>query len=316
MRRPLIRGCLGLVLALLALAAAALAYLAFQGRKTPEGRPEIVALGSSFAAGAGLGPLQKDSPLLCARSVNGYPQQLARMLGLSIVDMSCGGATTRNLLDGGQFFQGPQIRTITNETRLVTITVGGNDVGYIGDLSLLAARNSDTVFGWLVKQFWSGPKQPGGRNLAGLRQELTATLRAIRARAPGARIIVATYPTILPPAGTCLNIGLSEAEAEVMRGVGDQFAAVTKSAARQGGALIADMHQLGADHHACSAVPWVSGWKDGGVAPFHPTLQGAEATAAAVAATLENSPAAVAAVGQHDATGHQAGGVGRQEQDN
>jgi lysophospholipase L1-like esterase len=287
MRRRLIRGCLGLLLVLLALVAAAVATIYFQGRETPQGRPEYVALGSSFAAGAGLGPLQENSPILCARSVNGYPQQLARTLKLSIVDMSCGGATTRHLLDGGQFFQGPQIRAITKETRLVTITVGGNDVGYIGDLSLLAARNSDTIFGWLVRQFWSGPKQPGERDFAGLKEELNATLRAIHQRAPGATIVVATYPAILPATGTCARIGLSEAEADLMRRAGDGLAAATKAATVQGGALVADMDKLGADHDACSAVPWVSGWKDAGVAPFHPTMSGAEATAAAVAATLK-----------------------------
>lgn len=44
-------------------------------------KSEYVAMGSSFAAGAGLGRLQPGSPWLCARSVNGYPQQLAHMLG-------------------------------------------------------------------------------------------------------------------------------------------------------------------------------------------------------------------------------------------
>jgi lysophospholipase L1-like esterase len=56
--------------------------------------------------------------------------------------MSCGGAVTRHLLHGGQYFQGPQIRTITRGTRLVTLTIGGNDVGYVADLSMLAARNT------------------------------------------------------------------------------------------------------------------------------------------------------------------------------
>src|SRR5213079_120589 len=88
----------------------ALAFV--QGRKTPSGRPEYVALGSSFAAGAGLGPLQSGAALLCARSVGGYPNRLANALNLDMVDMTCGGAVTRHVLHGGQYFQGPQIRTI------------------------------------------------------------------------------------------------------------------------------------------------------------------------------------------------------------
>jgi len=274
-------------LVLLALFVATIAGAWWQGRQTPTGRPDYVALGSSFAAGAGLGKLEAGSPLLCARSVDGYPQQLARMRGLAIVDMSCGGAVTRHLLRGGQYFQGPQIRVIDARTRLVTITVGGNDIGYIGDLSLLAARKAHSPFGWLVRTFWKGPKAPTGRDYAGVQAELAATLRAIHARAPGATVVVATYPTILPPTGTCDLLGLSADEAAAMRQVGDQLAAITRTAAEQGGAILVDMNALGAAHHACSAAPWTRGWRNGGAAPFHPTLAGATATAEAVSAAVK-----------------------------
>lgn len=264
----------------------AFALLVGQGARTPPGRPDYVALGSSYAAGAGLGPLQTGSPLLCARSVDGYPQQLARLRGLAIVDMTCGGAVTKHLLRGGQFFQGAQIRTITADTRLVTLTVGGNDIGYVGDLSLLAARKDPTLFGWLVRTLWKGPKAPADRDYARLQAELLATLSAVRERAPGATVVVATYPTTLPPAGTCARIALTAAEAELMRDVGDRLAAATAAAAREGGALLVDMNALGAANSACAAEPWTTGWKDAGPAPFHPTRAGAAATARAVAAVL------------------------------
>lgn len=259
-----------------------------QARRTPPERPEYVALGSSFAAGAGLGPLQKGSPLLCARSTNGYPEQLARIRDLSIVDMSCGGAKVGHLLRGGQFFQGPQMRVINAETRLVTITVGGNDSLYIADLSQLAARNGSSLWGRLVRQFWGGPKRMSERNFEKLKRELIALLRAIHARAPNALIVVATYPTVLPPTGTCPVLGLTAAEADSMRKVGDQLATATQSAAGQGGALLVDMHSLGADHNACSAAPWTYGWYNAGVAPFHPTPAGARATAEAISQALDH----------------------------
>ena len=274
-------------LTLLALVILAIAAAVWQGWRTPTGTPEYVALGSSFAAGADLGRLETHSPLLCARSVNGYPQKLARMRGLSIVDMSCGGAVTKHLLGGGQYFQGPQIRTIDARTRLVTITVGGNDIGYVGDLSLLAARHGHTAFGWLVRTFWKGPKTPAQRDFAGLQKELLATLKAVHARAPGATVVVASYPTILPPAGTCPTLGLSGVEADLMRQVGDKLAATTRSAALQDGAILVDMNTLGAGHNACSSVPWTRGWTNAGAAPFHPTLAGAQATAEAVLAAVK-----------------------------
>lgn len=313
MRRRLSSGCAWIAIAIALCALIALTFVWIQARRLPAGRPDYVALGSSFAAGAGLGPLHHDSPLLCARSVNGYPQRLARLRKLSLVDMSCGGAVTAHLLHGGQFLQGPQMRAIGPRTQLVTITVGGNDVGYIGDMSMLAARNSGSIFGWFVRQFWAGPKSQPDRGFQALRRDMVALIVAIRGIAPGARIVLVTYPAILPASGTCPSLSLNADEVASMRKVGDQFAAVTRAAATQGGATLVDMNRLGIRNNACSTQPWTSGWTNGGIAPFHPTQRGAQATAEAVARAIHASPAAIAAVDQDDATRHQARGVGRQE---
>jgi lysophospholipase L1-like esterase len=278
------RGCVG-VLGLMAALLVAAAVIGFaQARRSHSGEPVYVALGSSYAAGAGLGDLQGGSPWLCARSTGGYPPRLARALEFPLVDMSCGGAVTGHLLRGGQFFQEAQLRTINRRTRLVTITIGGNDIGYVGDLSMLAARRSEGALGWAARQLWSGPAK--ARNFAMLQIDLSALLQAVRRRAPNARVVVATYPRILPPQGTCGRIRLSAAEAKLMRKVGDGLAAVTRAAARQGGAMLVDMHALGAEHHACSAEPWVNGWTKLMKAPFHPNTAGAQATADAIARAL------------------------------
>ena len=282
------RGCLPAALIGLALVAESrVAVLAAQGQRKPPARADYVALGSSYAAGAGLGRLQPGSPLLCARSVNGYPQQLARLRGLAIADMTCGGATARHVLRGGQFFQGPQIRAVNETTRLVTLTVGGNDIGYIGDLSLLAARKDRSLFGWLARHLWQGPKPLSERGFARLGADLAATLHAIHKRAPRAVVIVVTYPTALPPTGTCRRIALTEPEVRLMRQVSDRLADTTRQAAENHGSRLVDMNRLGADHHACAASPWVSGWKDAGIATFHPTLAGAGATAASVSKAID-----------------------------
>lgn len=280
----LLRGLMGLLTLLVILAGLAGAVLASQGVRTPKDRPEYVALGSSYAAGAGLGKLERDSPLLCARSINGYPHQLAALRGLQLVDMACGGAVTRNVLLGGQFFQGAQLRVLTRQTRLVTLTVGGNDIGYVGDLSLLAARKDKTVMGALTRAFWKGPAT--SRPYAQLHDELLATFRAVREKAPEAILVVATYPTILPPTGTCDRLGLTADEADQMRAVAAGLAEATRAAAQEVGAVLVDMHVLGAAHNACARDPWTTGWKDAGPAPFHPTAAGAKATAQAISAAL------------------------------
>lgn len=310
MRRTIKLGCGLPLLALAVLALGVFAIVFVQGRRTPTGDPAYVALGSSFAAGAALGPLQDGSPTLCARSTGGYPQQLAHLRKVPIVDVTCGGATAAQVVGGGQFFQRPQVRAIDARTRLVTLTAGGNDIGYIGDLSLLAERRSPGLFGWGVRRFWSGPEPAAARDYAGVGARILAAIRIARLRAPRARVVVATYPAILPPNGTCARLRMSAADADLMRQVAERLRAVTASAARRGGALLVDMQQLGAAHHACSAEPWTRGWTTPLAGPFHPSAAGAAATARAIDAAL-SLPAAVAPVGEHDTAGHQARRVGR-----
>lgn len=289
------RGVMGWfgVIALLVVGAALLAglvllaVLVWQGHRKPTGTPQYVALGSSFAAGLGLGERVADSPIVCQRSINGYPQQLARMRGLSLVDMTCSGATTSHVLEGGQVFQGPQIDAIRADTALVTITTGGNDVNYVGDLTFMAGRSGSGALGWALRHFWKGPLAPEQRKFNAVENKLLATLHEIRRRAPKAQIVVVTYPVILPPRDTCSNLGLDSAQVATMRTVGERLADATRSAARQGGAMIVDMQHLSAGHDACSAEPWVNGARDVKGAPFHPTLAGAEATARAISEALD-----------------------------
>lgn len=264
--------------------------LSYRIRQRPIGNPQYVALGSSFAAGIGLGPRAPGSPLVCMRSINGYPQQLARLRGLSLVDATCSGATAKHVLQGGQLFLGPQLDALGKGTELVTMTVGGNDVRYVGDLSLLAARGSPSLFGWAIRRSWKGPLSAERRDFDELHAKLLAILAEVRRRSPEARIVVLTYPLILPPAGSCPKLHITEEQAAEMRNVGDRLADVTRSVARDANALLIDMHALGAEHHACSAVPWVNGWLEPAGTQFHPTLEGSRAMAAAISAALDAAP--------------------------
>ncbi len=247
---------------------------------------QYVALGSSFAAGIGLGPRAPRSPYLCMRSTNGYPQQLARLTGLRLVDMTCSGATVAHVLRGGQYFQPPQLDGINERTQLVTLTAGGNDLRYVGDLTMLAGRNQRNIVGWLLRLAWKGPLPMTQRKLSKFRADFCETLTEIRRRAPRARVFVVTYPSILPPQGTCPVLGISEDEVTTMREVGARLAEMTRAVAHETGAEIIDMDVLSSDHHACSSTPWVNGWKKAEGVQFHPTLAGAEATAREIARVL------------------------------
>lgn len=73
---------IGIVSIASALTLVGLGVLIIQGRRPPNRTAQYVALGSSFAAGFGLGTRLEGSPYACLKSSNGYPQQLARMLSL------------------------------------------------------------------------------------------------------------------------------------------------------------------------------------------------------------------------------------------
>lgn len=284
--RALAIGGLVIIALIAAIVITGLLVLVYQGKRTPVGNPQYVAMGSSFAAGIGLGKRAVGSPIACMRTTNGYPQQVARLLNMPIVDVSCSAATTRHVLYGGQYFQRAQLAALKPTTKLITITSGGNDVHYVGDLSLLAASNAHTLSGWLIRRLWKGPKRSDQRHYSKVRQDLVSFVNEARRRAPRALVVIVTYPTILPPDGTCAGLNINAEYADAIREVGSRLAQATREAAKESGAVLVDMKRISVDHHACSADPWVNGWIAADGARFHPTTPGARATAQAIVAAV------------------------------
>lgn len=265
--------------------------VAYQGKSEPSGNPEYVALGSSFAAGLGLGHRAVGSAFACQRSVNGYPEQLAKLTGQSIVDMTCSGSTITHIVRGGQFFQGPQVRAVTASTRLVTLTSGGNDIGYVGDLVMMAYGNRSALVRSLLELVTTFPHADADRGIVEVEPNLREAIGVIRQRSPSAHIVIATYPAILPAKGTCTALGLTEDQVDSMRPVAEELARATRAAATGEGVTLVDMAVIGAGHDACSAAPWTNGSSPQKGAPFHPTLAGAQATANEIRNALDGNVA-------------------------
>ena len=90
-----------------------------------------VALGSSMAAGPGITPRADGAPWPAGRSARNYPHLVASALGLDLVDVTFSGATIANVLRDSQFGTPPQVEALDGSETLVTVTIGGNDVGYV-----------------------------------------------------------------------------------------------------------------------------------------------------------------------------------------
>jgi lysophospholipase L1-like esterase len=211
------------------------------------------------------------------RSDKGYPHLLAQMIRLSLVDMTCSGSTTDHILRGGQVFLGAQLEAVGANTRLVTITSGGNDVGYIGDLTLASG-----YAGVLGKLFWKGPKPVADRNFTKVSDNFREIAHEIRRRAPKAVVVFISYPAVLPDYGGCTGLGFGRDMADTGRQVAARLHDATRMAAARSAAIFVDMATASTGHDACSRDPWVNGAAPERGAPFHPNQAGAKATAAEV----------------------------------
>ncbi|MFC4595678.1 SGNH/GDSL hydrolase family protein [Sphingobium tyrosinilyticum] len=246
-----------------------------------------VALGSSFAAGPGIDPAERPRTR-CARSMLNYAHQLAARRRLTLVDVSCGGATTAHLLGPWNELP-PQLDSVTADTRLVTVTIGGNDVGYVGRLFGASCRASATNPSVCPRL-----PEPSDEDWEKLHASMKRIATEVKYRAPLARLIFVDYVTLLPEEGSCQATPMGSEDAGKMRAVARRLADLTAQAAQEAGAEILSAWALSRNHTPCQPEPWAAGvpYKGGPkvLAAYHPTLLGMTAIADALDDMLRYSP--------------------------
>ena len=256
-----------------------------------------VAMGSSFAAGPGIPARAPGSPRRAGRSAGNYAHLVARALGLDLHDVTYSGATTSDILRPSKG-QAAQLDAVTPATRLVTVTAGGNDVGYLPRLTLASLP-------WPLRALPRVRAQVAGfgdpaatdERFAGLGPSLAAIARGARERAPDCRVLFVDYLTILPPAGAGAGTPPPAGVADWGRAVAARLAATTRAAAGAAGAEYVAASAASAGHHAWSATPWTRRFHLSlrGGAPYHPNAAGMAAVAGLVVATLARAPGEPAA---------------------
>jgi lysophospholipase L1-like esterase len=155
---------------------------------------DMLIAGDSYASGVGLGTYDSSG---CLRSRGTWGELYANRLRaegttVNVKNVACGGAVVQNL--------DAQIKSITPETDLVVLTIGGNDVGFVNIvLQCFApgindpARCRDAVI--------SGMKKVPSVQAAALQR-----VRAVRARGrQGIRIVVVSYPYLANPSNYILR---------------------------------------------------------------------------------------------------------------
>ena len=245
---------------------------------------EYVAMGSSYAAGAGIGPLQPGSPERCQRTTNNYPSLLAKRFGLRLTDVSCGGATTANLLSASNELPA-QLEAVTGTARLVTVTIGGNDINYMGALFGGSCRAGVVARPGPCPP----PVKPDAAQYERLEASLNAVAREVARRAPRAQLVFVQYLTAMPET-PCRATATTPEDAANSRAIGRQLAGITARVAAANGALLLPADEMSRDHTACGSEPWSHGLHEGydmrQGTPWHPAPAGHAAIAAELAKRL------------------------------
>jgi hypothetical protein len=214
---------------------------------------KYVALGSSFAAGPGISPVDDRT---CARSTMNYPHQVAAQLGLQLVDVSCSSATTANF-DGPQGSVPPQLDAVTPDTALVTIAMGGTDIGYSG--SSLAC--------YPLAQKGQACHLPTpdatAQSAATMTDSLAAAIGKVQQKAPNARIFVVGYLDVYPdPARSCEpDNPISDDDSTTIGNMGKVLNDAMRAAADRGHVPFIDAYAASKGHDICSGrnTRWVEG---------------------------------------------------------
>jgi lysophospholipase L1-like esterase len=248
----------GLVTLVTALAAAVPAGAAPARATAPAATGvRYVALGDSYASGLGTGRERGN----CDRSPAAYGPQWARAhQPASFTFAACSGATTRGI-------RTHRLGALSTATTLVTVTVGGNDVGF-----------SDVIKTCIIGSTHDCLQAVRGSAhavTASLPRGLDRLLAAISARAPSARVVLTGYPLLFDPArpGSCGPMSHRE-QVALNRGA-NLLDATIRSAAGRHGAAFADVRDAFRHHAICDGAPWIRGLDLFSLNDsFHPTIAG------------------------------------------
>ena len=278
-----------------ALMGAALAAAPTATAAAPAATPQVyVALGDSMASG----PLipNPTGPLACARSTHNYAHVMAAALGIpTLRDVTCSGASTSDMTNPQPLSIAgvsagtapPQFDALSADTTLVTLTIGGNDVGLVGvgqncmQLNPFAAPCKN-------KYVVNGVDSVAARSDA-FAPKLAAVLDGIHQRAPLARVLVTGYGLYLKAGGCWPVQPVLGSDATWLQSEVDYLNQVIAATSASHAAQYVDVRTPSAGHDSCQAesARWVEGYVPLTLAaPLHPNQAGEAAYAGIVGAAV------------------------------
>ncbi len=180
----------------LATMAMALGFTTVPAQAVPPPTVDYVALGDSYTAGTGAGPVNRPRGDDCWQSHPGYVDVISRTNRVDLVaNAACHGALLVQPSPGttsvAEQLQGlVAAGQLSAETDLVTITAGANDLGFSSVLGACSVSSEACALAL---------SQLNTADLEALHTTLVQTYVAIQSIAPNATIVVFGYPFIFDP---------------------------------------------------------------------------------------------------------------------
>jgi hypothetical protein len=219
---------------------------------------DYVALGDSFSSGVGTGSYTLSSS--CRRGVYAYPWLVAQQRpNTTLTFVACSGAKTTDVMAN-------QIQSVTAGTEIVTMTIGGNDIGFsnlivqctLSDCSN-ALDNTRASLGTVL-----GPR-------------LDTVYTAIRSRTMTASVVVLGYPRMFSSAGCFGTLGISATERAKANLLADALDTLTRERAAAAEPELTYRSAIVpfTGHAVCSGSAWLNGLNlFNPVESYHPNRNG------------------------------------------
>jgi alpha-tubulin suppressor-like RCC1 family protein/lysophospholipase L1-like esterase len=245
---------------------------------------DYVAMGDSFSSGEGVPPYTPDSVKTCHRSQAAYSALLSQQFGWhSSAFVACSGETSEQFLRTGRpkYGEGPEIDALDGKQDAVTLTIGGNDVGF-GTILRSCIQTHVLSFGLMECAHNRTFVDHWRQVMDSEEPQLLEDYQQVLERAGGqASVMVADYP-VLFESSNCPDVStwFGPDDVDWIRQLSTQLDSEVSQAAREAGVNYVEASSTFAGHGLCgTGDPWLNGIGDTNhwyniFGSFHPNAAG------------------------------------------